>query len=98
MERNREAQRGVGETIDSQRGGTGGRDWPGSTTDNFFFHPFFNGDFRQRSSIVTFVTTNSPFFDPLFLHVRLPALRADKHAFDIVHFPYFFHAFLSHRC
>jgi hypothetical protein len=26
------------------------------------------------------------------LHVRLPALRAHKHAFDIMHFPSLFHA------
>ncbi len=64
----------------------------GSTADYFLFHPFFNRDFRQRSAIVTLVTANPPFFDPLFLHVRLSTLRANKHAFDVMYFPRFFHA------
>ncbi len=67
----------------------------GSTTDNFFFHPFFNRNFRQRSAIVALVTANPPFFNPLFLHVRLPALRTHKNAFHIMDFPCLFHASLS---
>ena len=63
----------------------------GSTTDNFLFHPFFNGDFCQRSVIVALVAANPPFFNPLFLHVRLTALRAHKYAFDIMDFSCLFH-------
>lgn len=63
----------------------------GSTTDNFLFHPFFNGDFRQRSAIVALVTANPPFFNPLFLHVRLPTFRTHKYTFYIMHFSGLFH-------
>jgi hypothetical protein len=70
----------------------------GSTTNDFLFHSFFNRNFRQRSTIVALVTANPPFFNPLFLHIRLPALRAHKHAFDIMHFPRLFHTHLSCLC
>ena len=66
-----------------------------STTDDFFFHPFFNGNLCQRSAIIALVTANPPFFDPFFLHIRLPTLRTHKYAFHVVHFPRLFHASLS---
>ena len=70
----------------------------GSTTDNFLFHPFFNGDFCQRSAIVAPVTPNPPFLDPLLLHIRLPTLWANKYAFNIMHFSRLFHTPLPCLC
>jgi hypothetical protein len=66
----------------------------GLPTKRFLFHPLFHGYFRQRSTIVAAMASNPPFFDPFFLNVRLPALRAHKHALHVMYFPNFFHAVL----
>jgi hypothetical protein len=33
----------------------------------------------------------TPGFNPLFLDIRLAALRTDKYTFDVMHFPHFLH-------
>lgn len=66
----------------------------GSPTKRFLFHPLFDGYFRQRSTVVAAMASNPPFFDPLLLDIRLPALRTHKHALDVMYFPNFFHTVL----
>ena len=73
-------------------GGPAGNDGEnGSVANGFLIHMLFDGDFGQRPSIVALVAANPPFFDPPILHIRLPALRTDEHAFFVEDPPLLFH-------
>lgn len=60
-------------------------------TYGFFVQVLFDRHFRQRSSIITLVTSDTPFFHPLILDVRLTALRTHEHALLIQDSPLLFH-------
>jgi hypothetical protein len=53
----------------------------------------FDGHLGQGSAIIAFVTTDAELFDPLFLYIRLTALRTDKHASFIEHASLLFHEY-----
>ena len=61
----------------------------------FLVHVLFNRDLCQRPAIVALVATYTPFLDPLFLDIGLPAFRTDKDAFFVMNYPFFFHGRLS---
>ena len=62
-----------------------------SAAQRFLVHMFLDRDLGQGATIVTFMATNTPFLDPLFLDERLPALGADKDTLLVMHHPLLFH-------
>jgi hypothetical protein len=71
------------------------KDWTALPPKGLFFHMLFNRHFRQCASIATAVTTDSPLFNPLFLHIRLAAGRTDKDPFFVEHPTLFLHSLLT---
>lgn len=70
---------------------------PFSDAFGFFFHMFLHGNMGQGASIVAFVASNTPLFNPSFLHKRLIALGTHENPLHIVDLPLILHAFPPHK-
>jgi hypothetical protein len=57
----------------------------------FLFHAFFDGDVGECPTIVASMASDTPCFNPFFLHIRLAALRTHKYSLNVVNFSNFFH-------
>ena len=58
---------------------------------DFIVHVLFNRHMRQRTAIVTLMTSHSKLLNPSFLDKRLIALRTHKHTFYVVNLFFVLH-------